>query len=277
MHGLGNDFVVIDNVRYYSKITPAIIKQLSNRHSGIGFDQLLIVEPPERADIDFNYRIFNQDGSEAEQCGNGARCFMRFVLQHGLTDKTQISVKTKSGVIELALDQNNQDHIVVNMGRALFEPAQIPFIPESEQKISEQGTYQVSVSGQLMDLHLASMGNPHAVVLDASDMSEELEQLGQAINRYPQFPQGVNLSFMSVITRQEIKLKVYERGSGITLACGTAACAAVAIGWQQHYLDCGTVTVNLPGGKLCIKQNDQHEILMSGPAEEVFQGRIPIE
>ena len=284
MQGLGNDFVLIDNVRGDYQITPALVRHLSDRHYGIGCNQLLVVEPPELPDIDFNYRIFNQDGSEVEQCGNGARCFMRFVLQHGLTNKTFISVKTKSGIIELALDEARPDYIRVNMGKPAFDPTQIPFVTkgqgagaESGNKSDDKGIYQLALSGQAVDFYVASMGNPHAVSLFQVESLALVDQLGEAINQHPQFPSGVNLSFMSVLAKDEIDLLVYERGAGRTLACGTAACAAVAIGQRYAYLDSApeqTIKVNLPGGSLYITQNAQGEILMSGPAEEVFVGKI---
>lgn len=291
MQGLGNDFIVIDNVRYHTTITPAMVRTMADRHFGIGFDQLLLVEPPELPDIDFNYRIFNHDGSEVAQCGNGARCFMRFVLQQGLTNKDCIRVKTRSGVLTLKQDHTHPDFIAVNMGRPQFDPQALPFLPDTalpdpDQIQTEYRPYVVQVAGEWLKLYLVSMGNPHAICLQEDNTpihSDRLTRLGQEINQHAQFPDGVNLSFMTIANAKDIYLQVYERGAGQTLACGTAACAAVAVAQRyallgiSHQISDQSIQVHLPGGALYIRQNHQGEIIMTGPANTVFTGRIRLD
>ena len=279
MQGLGNDFAVIDHVRYHTEITPDMVRRMADRHFGIGFDQLLLVEPPEQPELDFNYRIFNHDGSEVEQCGNGARCFMRFIQQQGLTNKHCVKVKTSAGIISMESNADRPELITVNMGAPCFTLSEVPFIPTPDQ--STIAPCPVKVAEEWIHIYPVSMGNPHAVILQQDSAIPvdlvRLERLGQAINQHTQFPAGVNLSVMQRISKTAIDLHVYERGAGQTLACGTAACAAVAAG--QHYGLLETsgnqdVQVHLPGGALYIAQNEQGDMMLRGPAEEVFTGRI---
>ena len=269
MHGLGNDFVVIDALTQQIDLTKEQIIAMADRHFGIGCDQLLLVEKPTSTQAEFRYRIFNADGGEVEQCGNGARCFALFVRQQGLTKTTEIMVETASGLIELKV---KGEQVTVNMGVPDFEPANLPFLAE---KAAE--SYDLMVNGTEYAIGAVSMGNPHAVMqvddLDAID----IERLGSAIESHELFPNRVNAGFMQIINRQEIRLRVYERGVGETQACGTGACAAVAVGRQAGLLD-ETVIVHLSGGKLSIQwPGEGCELLMTGPASSVFDGKINID
>jgi diaminopimelate epimerase len=229
MHGLGNDFVVFDGINQTVALTPGQCRRIADRHFGIGCDQILLVEKPTRDDVDFRYRIFNADGGEVEQCGNGARCFVRFVHDHGLTDKTAIRVETASGMIEPRLLDNGQ--VTVDMGAPRFAPADIPFAAEAEAP-----SYALKVGQHVLDIAALSMGNPHAV-LRVNDLdSAPVDILGPAIESHPRFPQRVNAGFMQVLTPHDIRLRVYERGAGETLACGTGACAAAVAGIRQGWL-----------------------------------------
>jgi len=269
MHGLGNDFVVIDAVTQSVNVTPELARRLADRHLGIGCDQVLVVEPPSKPDIDFRYRIFNQDGAEVEQCGNGARCFAKFVRDRRMCGKNLIRVETNTGVIELKVHGNN--HVEVNMGVPILEPADIPF-----QATQQATTYTLDVNGQHLTIGSVSMGNPHSVLIVDDIDNAPIESLGPAIESHPQFPQRVNAGFMEIIDRKTINLRVYERGVGETLACGTGACAAVVAGRLQDLLD-STVTVNLPGGSLEIQwPGEGQPVMMTGPATTVFHGRIRI-
>lgn len=269
MHGLGNDFMVIDLITQQAKITPKLVKQWGNRHTGIGFDQLLIVEPPSRPDVDFCYRIFNADGSEVEQCGNGARCFAKFVRQKRLTHKKNIIVETKSGIIELAIQSDNQ--VKVNMGRPRFVPREIPFISEQQQNY-----YQLLVEEQTIELSSVSMGNPHAVIQVTNLKTAPVQTLGPKIETHPHFPNRVNVGFIQVIDRHNAKLRVWERGAGETQACGTGACAAAAIAIQNGWMD-SPVNIQLPGGKLIIEwDNIDNPLFMTGNAVSVYEGKIKL-
>ncbi|PCJ93714.1 MAG: diaminopimelate epimerase [Porticoccaceae bacterium] len=269
MHGLGNDFVVIDAVTQGVTITPDLARKLGDRRFGIGCDQILVVEPPNQPDVDFRYRIFNQDGSEVEQCGNGARCFAKFVRDRRLTGKNIIRVETASGIIELSIQQDHQ--IRVNMGAPILEPSNIPFTA------SEQNTcYTIDAEDKTLSISAVSMGNPHAVVQVDNVDTAPVATLGPTIESHLRFPQRVNVGFMQVLSRNEINLRVYERGAGETLACGTGACAAVVAGQLQDLLD-SQVKVNLPGGSLVIEwAGDGQPVMMTGPATTVFHGRIKI-
>lgn len=269
MHGLGNDFMVIDLITQQAKITPKLVKQWGNRHTGIGFDQLLIVEPPSRPDVDFCYRIFNADGSEVEQCGNGARCFAKFVRQKRLTHKKNIIVETKSGIIELAIQPDNQ--VKVNMGRPRFVPREIPFISEQQQNF-----YPLLVEEHIIELSSVSMGNPHAVIQVTNLKTAPVQTLGPKIETHPHFPNRVNVGFIQVIDRHNAKLRVWERGAGETQACGTGACAAAAIAIQNGWMD-SPVNIQLPGGKLIIEwDNIDNPIFMTGNAVSVYEGKIKL-
>jgi diaminopimelate epimerase len=269
MHGLGNDFMVVDMISQHAYLRPEQIRRMADRHFGIGFDQLLLVEPPGSPNVDFRYRIFNADGSEVEQCGNGARCFAIFVHEKKLTNKDHILVETKKGVIELHINENNR--VLVDMGEPVFEPKKIPFVCEHEST-----DYTVEVSGQKVQLSAVSMGNPHAV-LEVPELNDELvSSLGPALESHPSFPERVNVGFMEVVHKRFIKLRVYERGVGETLACGTGACAAVASGIKRGVLE-SPVEVKLPGGNLKIEwPGPGHSLMMEGPATSVFEGKIRI-
>lgn len=268
MHGLGNDFMVIDLVTQRMHLSTELIRRLADRHFGIGFDQLLIVEPPDQPDVDFRYRIFNADGSEVEQCGNGVRCFARFVHERRLTKKTLIRVSTKSGIVEPEVASNGW--VKVNMGQPKTLPQQIPFVAEHAQP-----TYQVEVADTTVELDVVNMGNPHAVLVVDDVINAPVPQLGALLESHARFPERVNVGFMQVLSRREIKLRVFERGSGETLACGTGACAAVVSGIRRGLLDADSdVQVHLPGGTLSIRWKDGDVVWMTGPTASVYEGYI---
>ena len=270
MHGLGNDFIVIEALQKKFHGSPEQIRQLADRHFGIGFDQLLLVEPPVSEDMDFSYRIFNADGDEVEQCGNGARCFARFVYDRGLTEKTEIRVGTLSGIIIPRILDDGR--VRVDMGVPDFEPERIPFITDKRQH-----TYSLALANDVVEIAAVSMGNPHAVQIVDNVDSAPVTQTGPEIEHHPLFPQRVNAGYMEVIDRQTIRLRVWERGSGETMACGTGACAAVVTGIDQGLLD-SPVEVSLPGGKLDIEWSGQGtSVFMTGPAEYVYEGEFEME
>ena len=269
MHGLGNDFVVLDGIRQSVSLTPDQLRLLGERHFGVGCDQILLVEKAGRPDVDFRYRIFNADGGEVEQCGNGARCFVRFVHDQGLTDKREIRVETMSGIIGPRLEEDGS--ITVDMGVPVFVPEQIPFISPSEERIQP-----LMVGDEEVQITAVSMGNPHAVQVVADADTAPVAQQGPLIESHPRFPQRVNAGFMQVLDRHAIRLRVYERGAGETLACGTGACAAVAAGIARGLLD-SPVRVETRGGKLNIAwQGAGTPVLMTGPAVTVFTGEIDL-
>ncbi len=267
MHGLGNDFMVIDNVTQNVFFSKEKIQQLADRNFGIGFDQLLMVEPPYDPEQDFHYRIFNADGSEVEQCGNGARCFARFVKQKGLINRNKIVVSTKAGKMVLYLEKDGQ--VTVNMGKPEFEPSQIPL-----KANKQENTYILRVGESTLFIGSASMGNPHCV-MEVDDVdTADVAQIGPLVEKHERFPEGVNVGFMQILNDSHIKLRVFERGSGETLACGSGACAAVAIGQIQGKLS-KDVRVDLPGGSLRIRWPGPDSVLkMTGPAEHVYDGQI---
>lgn len=267
MHGLGNDFMVIDALSQRVKLTPKIVRKLSDRNLGIGFDQLLLVEPPSRPDMDFRYRIYNADGSEVEHCGNGARCFGRFVRDRRLSMKDEIRVETARGQAVIYLLKDRQ--VDVDMGAPELVPAEIPFQAEQQAVI-----YPIDVDGQTLELSAVSMGNPHGVLVVDDVDTAPVETLGPALESHPRFPQKANIGFMQVVSRNEIRLRVYERGAGETLACGTGACAVVVAGRLRGLLD-EDVLVHLPGGELRIRWAGEGEaVRMIGPATTVFEGQI---
>lgn len=269
MHGLGNDFVVIDGVSQSVRLTPEKIRYIADRNFGVGCDQILLVETPDRPDVDFRYRIFNCDGSEVENCGNGARCFAVFVRERRLTGKNVIRVETAGGLIELRVQQDEQ--VSVDMGVPRLEPAQIPFMADARAV-----TYAVEALGNTWDISAVSMGNPHAVLVVDIVKSAPVETLGPVLESHPRFPARVNVGFMQVVSRSEINLRVFERGVGETLACGTGACGAVVAGRLRGLLD-DTVKVNLPGGSLRIVwPGEGQSVIMTGPAVTVFHGQIKI-
>ena len=267
MHGLGNDFMVIDLVTQHAHIQPKHVRQWGDRHTGVGFDQLLIVEPPSRPDVDFRYRIFNADGSEVEQCGNGARCFARFVVDKRLTAKKRIRVETKGGVIELNLRSDGQ--ITVDMGAPRLEPAQIPFAA-TETAVC----YPVEVAGRTVELAAVSMGNPHGVLRVDDVDTAPVHELGAQLETHPRFPQKANIGFLQVVDAHHARLRVWERGCGETQACGTGACAAAVAGIRQGWLQ-SPVQISLPGGSLSIEwAGPGAPVLMTGPALRVFEGQV---
>ncbi|KMZ29429.1 diaminopimelate epimerase [Haemophilus influenzae] len=269
MHGLGNDFVVVDGVTQNVFFTPETIQRLANRHCGIGFDQLLIVEAPYDPELDFHYRIFNADGSEVSQCGNGARCFARFVTLKGLTNKKDISVSTQKGNMVLTVKDDNQ--IRVNMGEPIWEPAKIPFTANKFEK-----NYILRTDIQTVLCGTVSMGNPHCVVQVDDIQTANVEQLGPLLESHERFPERVNAGFMQIINKEHIKLRVYERGAGETQACGSGACAAVAVGIMQGLLN-NNIQVDLPGGSLMIEWNGVgHPLYMTGEATHVYDGFITL-
>jgi len=269
MHGLGNDFVVIDATLRPVELSPDQVRVIADRHFGVGCDQVLLVEPPREAEVDFTYRIFNADGGEAGQCGNGARCFARYVRDKGLTDKDTLRVATISGTITLHIETDGQ--VTVDMGVPRLTPAEIPFEAKSRADV-----YTLSVDEQPVEVGVVSMGNPHAVVRVDDVDSAPVVTLGPRIESHPRFPQRVNAGFMQVCGRDHIRLRVWERGSGETLACGSGACAAVVVGRQQGGLD-AKVRVSLPGGELLIRWEGEGEpVMMTGPAVSVFEGRMTL-
>ena len=273
MHGIGNDFIVLDHTRSPFQLTQEIIQSLSHRQLGIGFDQLLVVEGSTLKDVDFKYRIFNQDGSEVEQCGNGARCFYRFVKDKHLTEKELIRVETKSGVI--ALTEDHEHMIEVNMGAPIFNPKLIPFISDTEKN-----EYSISIElpdqKEMINVAVLSMGNPHTVITVEDIDKARVKTLGAYLESHPLFPKRVNVGFMKIVTQHHIRLRVFERGVGETLACGTGACAAVVSGIKRHLL-ISPVKVDMPGGSLSIDwRGDTNPVMMKGPAVTLFEGDIEI-
>ena len=269
MHGLGNDFIIIDAISQSISLNTKQIRALSDRHFGIGCDQLLLVEKSGSPAAEFRYRIFNADGGEVEQCGNGARCFAVFVREKGLTDNSVISVETAAGLIELIVEKNQ---VTVDMGVPVFQPEHLPFLTKNQAE-----TYPLMVNGAEYAISAVSMGNPHAVLQVDDVDAADVETTGAAIESHKQFPQRVNVGFMEIVNREKIRLRVYERGAGETLACGTGACAAVAVGRLLGKLN-EQVTVYLHGGSLMINwQGEGQRLLMTGPATTVFQGKINCE
>ena len=269
MHGLGNDFVVLDGVRQSIDLTPAQVRLLADRHFGVGCDQVLLVERASRPSVDFRYRIFNADGGEVEQCGNGARCFVRFVHQQGLTDQREIRVETLRGEIVLRLEDD--DSVTVDMGAPEFAAERIPFISPSSERVQ-----MLQVGDDEVAITALSMGNPHAVQVVADVDQAPVARQGPLIEAHPRFPQRVNAGFMQVVGRQAIRLRVFERGAGETLACGTGACAAVVAGIVRGLLD-SPVTVTTHGGELKIRWGGAgSSVCMTGPAVTVFTGEIDL-
>ena len=269
MHGLGNDFVVLDGVRQSLTLTPEQLCYLGDRHFGVGCDQILLVEKATQPGVDFRYRIFNADGGEVEQCGNGARCFVRFVHEQGLTDKREIRVETMKGLISPRLEGDG--NVTVDMGIPRFLPAEIPFLADDDVIV-----HMLDVADETLETSVVSMGNPHAVqVVDSVDTAPVGEH-GPLIENHQRFPQRVNAGFMQIVDRHAIKLRVYERGAGETMACGTGACAAVVAGIRRGLLD-SPVRVTTRGGDLNIAWGGaDRPVLMTGPAVTVFTGEIEL-
>ena len=272
MHGLGNDFMVVDGVNQAFEPQEAPLTQWANRHTGVGFDQLLLVEKAGAADVDFRYRIFNADGSEVEQCGNGARCFARFVADKGLSSKQEIRVETARGVIVPRLLDSGL--VVVNMGKPRLMPSEIPFVPAAGEA-DDALTHIVLVGLESVPLSCVNMGNPHAVLLVDEVDTAPVARWGEAIESNEQFPERVNVGFMQVLDEGHIRLRVYERGAGETQACGTGACAAVVAGVRLGLLQAASqIRVSLPGGDLHIEWQPGDDVMMTGPVQTVFEGEL---
>jgi diaminopimelate epimerase len=269
MHGLGNDFVVLDGFSQPIALSAEQLRYLADRHFGVGCDQILLVEKPSQPGVDFRYRIFNADGGEVEQCGNGARCFVRFVHDQGLTDKAEIRVETMSGVIGPRLEANGL--VTVDMGVPVFEPERIPFVSPSSEIVQK-----LMVGDREVMITAVSMGNPHAVQVVPDVDRAPVERDGPQIESHPRFPQRVNVGFMEIVDRHAVRLRVYERGAGETLACGTGACAAVVAGISRGLVG-SPVRVETRGGELNIAWNGAGTpVLMTGPAVTVFSGEIEL-
>ena len=265
MHGLGNDFMVVDLVTQRARLRDEQIRQLADRRFGIGFDQLLIVEPPRDPDMDFRYRIYNADGSEVENCGNGARCFARFVRDQRLTHKHEIHVETAGG--PLVLNVQHDGMVRVDMGRPRFNPATLPFEAPGDQPLHE-----IDVGGETLQLGVVSMGNPHAVAFIESDVADyPLRDIGPMVESHALFPNKVNFEIVNVLSRDRLKVRVWERGSGLTQACGTGACAVVVAARLKGLVE-EVVTIDLPGGSLSIQWPGSGDVIMEGPVAEVFDG-----
>ncbi|MBN9286373.1 MAG: diaminopimelate epimerase [Gammaproteobacteria bacterium 39-13] len=273
MHGLGNDFVVLDTITQNFKPEPQLIRRIADRNFGIGCDQVLIVEPPADPHLDFNYRIFNADGKEAAQCGNGARCFGRYVYERGLTGKKTLEIGTVSG--KMTIDISDLSCIQVDMGPPIFSPKLIPLNIKAVSKLPKQGCYKIQLLGNHRDVVILSMGNPHCVISVPATTEAAVHEVGKALQKHPAFPKGVNVSFVQVLARNHIKCRVYERGVGETLACGTGACASVVAGILHNELN-PEVKVDMSGGGLTVKWVPEGPVLLSGPAVAVFHGQFSI-
>ena len=269
MHGLGNDFVVIDGVRQSIDLSKKQIKKIANRHTGVGCDQILLVQPPTEKNVDFNYRIFNCDGGEVEQCGNGARCLALFIREAKLSGKSRWLVSTMNRQLELTIKDDGA--FMVDMGSPLFQPADVPFTADRQQE-----RYDLDLNGELIKISAISMGNPHAVLWVDSIAQAPVASLGRQIEAHPRFPKGVNVSFAQIVDRSTIKLRVFERGVGETNACGSGACATAAAAIAQDLVD-STVNIQLRGGQLTIEWlGEGNSLMMSGPAEISFHGHIKL-
>jgi diaminopimelate epimerase len=278
MHGAGNDFIVLDGFTQPLNLSAQQVRALANRHFGVGADQLLLVEKPTVEGVDFRYRIFNCDGGEVEHCGNGARCFVKFVRDTRLTDKRSVRVQVQKGVITLTMQDNGE--VVVDMGSPVFEPAQVPFDTRGLEgrREGDDTLWPLDVNGTTRWVSVVSMGNPHAVQVVDDVERFAVEADGPFVESHARFPERVNAGFMQLVGRHEIRLRVYERGAGETLACGTGACAAVAAGVRRGLLD-SPVVVHTHGGTLTIRWDGERAgtpLLMAGPAATVFEGEIEI-
>jgi len=269
MHGLGNDFVIIDTVNQKVNFTKKQIIQLASRHRGIGFDQLLLIAPPQDETHDFFYQIFNADGSEAYQCGNGARCIAQFIRDQGLSDKNELRVSTKVNRHRLIIQDDGQ--VTVDMGHPILNPAQIPFQSEKKKTI-----YTLTIKCGDYNVSVVSMGNPHCIFLVDDVNPIDLENLGKTFSEHQQFPERTNVEFMQILSGDHIRLRIYERGVGETQACGSGACAAVVAGILQHKLN-KKVSVTMPGGDLQVEwEGGDNPVWMTGPTENVFEGNFKL-
>ncbi|MEG6547977.1 diaminopimelate epimerase [Acinetobacter bereziniae] len=269
MHGLGNDFMVVDLISQRAFFDAMTIRRLADRHFGIGFDQLLIVEPPDFPNVDFKYRIFNADGSEVEQCGNGVRCFARFVYERQLTNKKRFKVQTSAGIVEPELGENGW--VRVNMGFPKFLPQEIPFIAEEPDAL-----YDIALAdNQSLTIDVVNMGNPHAVTIVSDVLTADVAHIGPQVESHERFPQRVNAGFMQIVDEKHARLRVFERGVGETMACGTGACAAAVSGMRRGLL-ANNVEIELAGGKLQIEWKEGDVVWMTGPTATVYEGRLDL-
>lgn len=273
MHGLGNDFVVIDNITQNVKIDSNLAKRIADRHFGVGCDQILLIEPPHESELDFTYRIFNADGKEVTQCGNGARCFGRYVFENALTDKTVIQVGTLAG--KLIIDVSDLTNIQVNLGRPQFAPTTIPLNLKDVFPLPAKGRYKITLLGNERDVTILSMGNPHCVIFVPATSEAAVSEVGLALQEHPAFPQGVNVTFLQVLARNHVKCRIYERGAGETFACGSAACAAVVAGVLQEELN-REVKVDMGSGALTVRWDLDDYVYLSGPTRTVFHGVLAL-
>jgi diaminopimelate epimerase len=280
MQGAGNDFVMLNGIAQSVNLSAGQLRRLADRRFGVGADQILVVEPPQSADADFRYRIFNSDGGEVEQCGNGARCFVRFVRDQGLTDKDAIRVETLAGLIAPRLEPGGE--VTVDMGPPAFDPAAVPFETRdlTARRIGDDDVWPLLVHGRDIEISVLSMGNPHAVQVVGNVDDAPVTKDGPVIENHSRFPRRVNAGFMQVVDRHRIRLRVWERGAGETLACGTGACAAAVAGIRRGLLD-SPVDVETRGGRLTIAWEGQgtaapHSVRLTGPATKVFEGEIEI-
>ena len=270
MHGSGNDFVIINSLVQNIRISATMARRIADRRLGIGCDQLLFIQPPLNAETDFDLNFYNHDGSEAEQCGNGARCAAHYVFKKKLTGNRQIKMQTKSSVVHLKL--NDDKSVTADMGKPIFNPKKIPFIARKESML-----YHIDVEGTILDISVLSMGNPHAVISVNNTDSAEVEKIGKILQKHARFPDRVNVNFMQVVNRKKIKLRVFERGVGETPACGTGACAAVVAGVQQQLID-STVEVSLPGGTIEVEWfGGSNPVKVTGPVQHVYDGILNYE
>jgi len=273
MHGLGNDFMVIDGLSQDIELNSEQVRQLADRRLGVGFDQLLLVLAPSQPDVDFDYRIYNADGDEVEHCGNGARCFASFVTQRGLSRKNPLTVKTVNRQLTLTIESNNE--VSVDMGVPEWNPADLPFLSR-EPTLTYQREVILNGESQVLEFSIASMGNPHAVIIVDDVSSADVKSLGAALGQHPDFPEGVNVGFLEIVNRSHFRLRVYERGAGETLACGTGACAAMVVGCLTGHLD-HAAKAELTGGELNLQwRKPDNPVLMTGPASTVFEGKIQL-
>ncbi|MFW1766525.1 diaminopimelate epimerase [Acinetobacter bereziniae] len=269
MHGLGNDFMVVDLISQRAFFDAMTIRRLADRHFGIGFDQLLIVEPPDFPNVDFKYRIFNADGSEVEQCGNGVRCFARFVYERQLTNKKRFKVQTSAGIVEPELGESGW--VRVNMGYPKFLPQEIPFIAEEPDAL-----YDIALADkQSLTIDVVNMGNPHAVTIVTDVLTADVAHIGPQVESHERFPQRVNAGFMQIVDEKHARLRVFERGVGETMACGTGACAAAVSGMRRGLL-ANNVEIELAGGKLQIEWKEGDVVWMTGPTATVYEGRLDL-
>lgn len=267
MQGTGNDFIILNQLDVDYGLSKEVIEKLANRQYGIGFDQLLIVENSSNPKAEFKYRIFNADGNEVEQCGNGARCFFQYIINKKLSNNLSIVVETKSGLI--TLKYNSNELVEVNMGKPIFNYEDIPFISNNEK-------LKIQIDDTLVDINVISMGNPHAVIKIDDFNKCDIKEISESLQNSPQFPKSVNVGFLKTIDKNTIRLKVYERGSGLTLACGTGACAAAVIAIGQKWVT-NPVHVQMDGGELIIDWHNQKDVILMGPAQIVFEGEINLD